>query len=270
MKSYLNNSYLIKNKNSNMPIIKALLKYGQNNFALLIIEYTDKNIVNIRETYWIGKLSPYYNVLKQGYSSAQKGAGYKHTIETKNLLSDIAKKRTHSEFTKASISKSLTGQNNPFYQKSHSLSSKLKMIKANSIQLVYVYNSSKELLFFYPSVLTLAKAINANYESIINYIKTKSLFRGGWYFSNLPLNISDTPLIIDFTSPSAEVLINEIKNNKHVKKALFVYNLNKELINKYDGILIASKDLKISHNIIKKNMHNQNYLIKDLSLVMKN
>lgn len=51
MRSYLNNSYLNRNKNANMPIVKALLKYGQNNFAVLIIEYLEPNIVNIRETH---------------------------------------------------------------------------------------------------------------------------------------------------------------------------------------------------------------------------
>ena len=52
-----------------MPIVKALLKYGQHNFAVLIIEYADTETVNVRETSWITQLLPYYNVLKQGYSS---------------------------------------------------------------------------------------------------------------------------------------------------------------------------------------------------------
>jgi group I intron endonuclease len=63
----------------------------------------------VRETYWITKLLPYYNVLKQGYSSL----GYKHTEETRELLSNLAKSRIHSDETKALISKALTGENNP-------------------------------------------------------------------------------------------------------------------------------------------------------------
>src|SRR6266705_2652413 len=39
MRNYLNNAFLKNKKNSNMPIVKALLKYGQENFAILIIEY---------------------------------------------------------------------------------------------------------------------------------------------------------------------------------------------------------------------------------------
>jgi hypothetical protein len=34
-----------------MPIVKALLKYGQENFALLIIEYVDVEVLTKRETY---------------------------------------------------------------------------------------------------------------------------------------------------------------------------------------------------------------------------
>ena len=62
-----------------MPITAALLKYGQNNFALLILEYVEVKNLTIRETYFITNLLPYYNVLKQGYSSI----GYKHTEVTK-------------------------------------------------------------------------------------------------------------------------------------------------------------------------------------------
>ena len=52
-----------------MPIVQALLKYGQENFALLIVEYVDIENLSVRETYYITHLLPYYNVLKQGYST---------------------------------------------------------------------------------------------------------------------------------------------------------------------------------------------------------
>jgi len=73
-----------------MPIVKALLKYDQSNFSLLILEYVNPTYLTSRETYYITALMPYYNVLKQGYSSL----GYKHTEETKELLSELAKNRT--------------------------------------------------------------------------------------------------------------------------------------------------------------------------------
>lgn len=59
----------VNRKNNNLPIIQALLKYGQENFAVLIVEYVDIENLSVRETYYITHLLPFYNVLKQGYSS---------------------------------------------------------------------------------------------------------------------------------------------------------------------------------------------------------
>lgn len=248
MRSYLNNSFLKNKNNSNMPIVSALLKYGQNNFALLIVEYANIKELTMRETYFITKLLPYYNILKQGYSSI----GFKHTEATKELLSELAKNRIHSDQTKALISKALTGENNPFYNKTHSVESKLRMIEANSAYPVYIYNSYRELQVIFPSVSTLAKLINSNHPTIVDFIKNKILFRGEWYFANIPFNISDTPLISNWNSIESNNLILEIKNSSNIRKAVFAYNTSKEFIRKFEGVTHAGKELKISHEIIKK------------------
>jgi len=248
MRNYLNNTFLKNIKNRNMPIAEALLKYGQNHFALLIVEYVDVKELTLRETYFITTLLPYYNVLKQGYSSL----GYKHTEETKRMLSELAKNRTHSDETKALISRALTGENNPFYNKNHSVESKLRMIEANSAYPVYVYNSRRELQVISPSASTLAKLINSNQPTIVSYIKDKSLFRGEWYFSNLPLKLSDTPLISSWTSTELQTLVREIKDNLHIRKAVFVYNIDKEFIQKFDGVTHVQRELNIRHEVIKR------------------
>lgn len=49
--NYLNNSYLITKKNTNFPFSKALLKHGQSNFGLLILEYVPNHKLNCREYY---------------------------------------------------------------------------------------------------------------------------------------------------------------------------------------------------------------------------
>lgn len=231
-----------------MPIVKALLKHGQNNFAVLIIEYVDFNQLALRETDFISKLQPYYNVLKEGLSSV----GYKHTEATKKMLSELAKNRVHSDQTKALISSVNSGENNPFYKKTHSEQSKLKMSNTKSANLLYIYDSYKNLLIVFPSVSTLAKAINSNHATITNFIKNEKLFRGGWYFAALPFNLSDVPLISDITLTEANNLILDIKNSSHIKKAIFVYNQNKELLWKFDGINLAERELKIDHETIKK------------------
>ena len=204
MSNYLNTTYLKNRKNNNMPIIQALLKYGQENFAVLIVEFVDIENLSVRETFYITHFLPYYNVLKQGYSSL----GYKHTEATKQLFAtphpsvgsgstELAKNKVHSDKTKALISKALVGENNPFYNKSHSMDAKLRKIEANSAYPVYIYNSFKKLLVIFPSVKTLAKLINSNHSTIVSYIKNKTLFRG--VFSNLPFDITDAPLISNWS-----------------------------------------------------------------------
>ena len=138
MKNYLNTTFLKARQNINIPIVKALLKYGQSNFSLLILEYVDADMLTVIETYYITYVVPYYNVLKQGYSSL----GYKHTKETKELLAKLAKNRTHSDKTKGLIARALIGENNPFYNKSHSIESKRRMIEANSDRKSTRLNSS--------------------------------------------------------------------------------------------------------------------------------
>jgi group I intron endonuclease len=248
MSNYLNTTFLKQKKNNNMPIIKSLLKYGQDNFALIIVEYVNILKLNGVETKYITKLLPYYNVLKQGYSSL----GYKHTEDTKQLLKELAKNRVHSDKTKSLISRSLIGENNPFYNKNHSIESKLRMIEANSAFSVYIYNSLKELLVIYPSVGTLAKSINSNHSTIISFIKNGTLFRGEWYFTKLPYNINDIPLISNWYSTESNKLILDIVKNSKIKKAIFVYNTDKEFICKFEGVTHAQKNLNINHDIIKK------------------
>lgn len=248
MRNYLNTTFLKNTKNNNMPIIKSLLKYGHDNFAVLIVEYVHAKNLALRETYYITQTLPYYNVLKQGYSSI----GYKHTEDTKRMLSELAKNRIHSDETKILISKALTGENNPFYNKNHSVESKLRMIEANSSYPIYVYNSFKELLVIFPSVRTLAKLINSNHSTIVDFIKSKLLFRGEWYFSNLPLNLTDTPLIPEWSSKQSYTLTGEILNSSHIKKAIFVYSEKREFIQKFEGVTHVQKKLNINHDIVKK------------------
>nr|YP_010044396.1 GIY-YIG endonuclease [Trametes coccinea]QPF23637.1 GIY-YIG endonuclease [Trametes coccinea] len=248
MSNYLNTTYLKNKKNNNMPIIQALLKYGQEHFALLIVEYVDIENLSVRETFYITHLLPYYNVLKQGYSSL----GYKHTEATKQLLSELGKNKVHSDKTKVLISKALVGENNPFYNKSHSMNAKLRMIEANSAYTVYIYNSFKKLLVILPSVKTLASLIYSNHATIVSYIKNKTLFRGEWYLSNLPFDITDVPLISNWYSKEANNLMTEIIDNSNIKKAIFVYSSNKDFIKKFEGVTHAQKELNINHVIIKK------------------
>ena len=125
------------------------------------------------------------------------------------------------------------------------------MIEANSAYSVYVYNSFKELLVIFPSVLTLAKLIISNHSTLVNIIKEQIIFRGEWYLSNIPYNINDTPIIADWSRKECEELVLNMNNNSHIKKAVFVYDINRNFIAKYEGVMKAQRALNISHSTIK-------------------
>lgn len=84
-----------------MTIYKALLKYGYSNFQLEILEYCAPEDTIKREQHYLDLLKPEYNILKIAGSSF----GYKHTETTLAKL----RGRTHSEETRAKLSKSRIG-----------------------------------------------------------------------------------------------------------------------------------------------------------------
>jgi len=246
MKNYLNNSFLNNKKNVNQPIIKALLKYGLENFSLIILEYTDDNLIFDRETFWIINLKPYYNILEFGGSSK----GYKHSDTVKLYLSELAKNRKHSEGTKVLIANALKGELNPFYGKSHKIESIDKIIVSKSLGKIYVYNSIKELQVIFPSITTLSKTINSSTNYIKKVMMVGIMFRGEWYFYNKLLSSLDTPKYISYTD--CDNLIKEIKLNSNIKQAIFVFDLSGNFIKRFNGVMETEEKLNIRHEKIKQ------------------
>lgn len=77
------NHFFHKSQSSNINLHNSLKKYGVQHFSfniLFIDNYTvNPVVVREKETYYIKKLSPVFNILKEGISSL----GYKHTVEAK-------------------------------------------------------------------------------------------------------------------------------------------------------------------------------------------
>ena len=94
--NYYDLKHLMKH---NMPIYKAILKYGHSKFTLEILEYCDQNCVIEREQYYMNFFQPKYNILKVAGSPL----GYKHTAEALEKLRLLGIGRKHSEDTKAKI-----------------------------------------------------------------------------------------------------------------------------------------------------------------------
>lgn len=230
-----------------MIICKALLKYDYKPFSLMVVEYCSISKLVEREQYWIDILNPNYNVLKYAFSSQ----GYKHTPESIKLMSQSAISRVHAESTKKSISYSTTGENNPFFGKTHTAETLAKIVLSKSFGSVYLYNEYKELTCIFSSMTLFSKLIQSNYKSINKFIETQDLFRGNWYITNNLINNSDIPIINDHNTEEFKQLIQTIIECKHIRKAIYVFNPDLILLAKYDGVIEAQKALNISHETIK-------------------
>ncbi len=66
------------NHHKELPLKRAIKKYGIQHFSWEILEFTEPVSTRESETGWIQKLKPEYNVLE----SASSSFGYRHTVES--------------------------------------------------------------------------------------------------------------------------------------------------------------------------------------------
>uniref|UniRef100_A0A896YT25 GIY-YIG endonuclease n=1 Tax=Coniophora puteana TaxID=80637 RepID=A0A896YT25_9AGAM len=107
----------------NLPIVRAILKYGMGNFALLILDFTEIEDTLNREQYWLDELKPEYNILTQ----AKNSKGYKHSPESIEKMRQKALGRKHSEEVRKAMSENRKGENSPLFGKTLSEETKAKM-----------------------------------------------------------------------------------------------------------------------------------------------
>jgi hypothetical protein len=85
-------NYVLKRGKS--AIYSAIIKYGQDNFSIEIIEYCEPGKCLEREKYYIDLLRPEYNIIND--PTIPPMSGRKHSNESKQKMSDIAKEINHS------------------------------------------------------------------------------------------------------------------------------------------------------------------------------
>ena len=201
---YFQNSYL-KNKN-NLPIVKAILKYGLGNFALVILEFTDKENLLSREDHYLKSLSPEYNILE----NAGNSLGYKHTLESIKKITDSVNSRLEELREWASERK---GEKNPFFGKTHtaeaiskiseakkghitssetrtklSNAAKKWQIEKNKSLFVEILDLTNNTATVHSSINEAARSLNINVSSLLNWEKknslgTKSPYKGRYIFT---------------------------------------------------------------------------------------
>ena len=176
-----------------MPIVQALLKYGWPQekiflFVLRLVEYVDIANLSVQgETFYITHLLPYYNILKQGYSSL----GYKHTEEARlKMVNHYKDKNNHPMFGKKHSDSVLSliskpGKLNPMFGKTHNENTKNLISIKQSIRPLGLYDENNNLIEKYSNQVKLAIKFNVHKSTISRYIKSGKLFKGKFYIKEI-------------------------------------------------------------------------------------
>ena len=175
LSDYYQNWYI--RKRSGLPIVRALTKYGMENFSLVILEYTDPNNLILCEQKWINDLKPDYNI----NPIAGNSKGYKHTIESVEKMRQASLGRKHTEEVKQNMSNTRKSINNPFYGKTHTKKSLALMKAAALIRLkspvkgikVEITDLETKLTTVYDSIRKAALAINSDIKTILRREKSQ-------------------------------------------------------------------------------------------------
>lgn len=138
----------------------------------------------------------------------------------------------------------------------HLLETVLKIYENRSSGVIYIYDEFKKLLVIVPSLTSFAVSLGSKSITISlrRAMDSGSLFRSSWYLSKHPFNLDEKPLM-EFSSPENSDLIEKMKSQKHIRKAIFVFK-DGEFICKHNGIMEAEKALNISHDTINDNIEN--------------
>lgn len=165
-----------------LTIIRAIKKYGIENFSMLVIEFTtvEQNILDVEQV-WLDNFNPPYNMLKKAGSSL----GYIHTEERKIKISKtkLGKKKSRAE--REQISLRQVGTNNNFYGKKHTEKIKALIrryalnrdIDPNPGFKVVVYNRLDDTTQVYKSYRERARRLKTSHGTISKYVDTNKYFQ---------------------------------------------------------------------------------------------
>lgn len=158
--------------NKNLPLYNAIKKYGKENFEVFcLMSNVNEDELDYYEMYFI----EYYNTFVDGYNMTKGGKGFRgiHSDVTKERISismnnDEIRQKIFTEIRAIKISNALknrkkslehrlklsanakkrTGYKNPFYNKSHTISSKAKISNKNSKPVLMLSQDNKVIREF--------------------------------------------------------------------------------------------------------------------------
>ena len=162
-RQYYNYNYISSPARGKSVIYLSILRNGYSNFSLTILEYCEiKDCIN-REQFYIDLIKPSMNILQMAGSSL----GFKHSEETKALISLANSGINHSLYGKKHLAETLAKMS-------------LAISHANGTA-IYVYSSDgKTLINNFPSAIKAGKYFKASPHPIrqMLYFNTPSITIG--------------------------------------------------------------------------------------------
>lgn len=164
---------VLNRKDHTSLIFKAINKYGHSSFILGILEYCEPKFLITKENFYLKKLKPEYNILKQAYESTN----FTHSLDS---LIKMRKPRPYykpSQLQKDIVSKTQKG-------KIVSLETREKISKGLSLT-IYVYDSiHKTLLYTFPSITLAKKKLHISTRTIHKYMHKNIAYKGFLFFKS--------------------------------------------------------------------------------------
>lgn len=171
---------------TNLVIVRAINKYGIDNFTLVVLEFTKPEQSVASEQIWIDSHNPEYNVSP----TASSTLGVSHTEQSKQKIQERMTGKPRSQKVRDAMSVRQTGSGNTFFGKSHTDESKALLRAAAltrkilpkpgySVTVVDTILDNKPLL--YKSLREAAQALKCTRQSLTN--NNGKLFRGRYYIT---------------------------------------------------------------------------------------
>jgi GIY-YIG catalytic domain-containing protein len=170
---YYQESYLKYPNHCDLPIVRAVVKYGLDNFILVILDYTTEFNIYELEQYYIDSLLPIYNIRQIAGFRSGKRILKKSLSEEHKLKLSLKRGIYHHSY---GIKRPLEVID--LIRKNHPKTKKLYQYLEDKVTLVAQYNSIREM----------QKKTGMTKEYVSRCIKANLLVHNKYFFSFIKLN----------------------------------------------------------------------------------